>query len=776
MMKKIIAIYLLTLLGFQLNAQQRALDIGILLDYRTPETEPLLQQLKEEVIKVVGEDATVNFPEALILSHQYKKDQASVYYQQLASKADIILAFGNISENVISQQGGLTKPTIVFQSKEFGPEVTGRQQKENLVRITDRPTFAYDIEAFHKLTQFKQLGVAIVAPYVSEQRHGATLDSLSQKLGFDYQIIPYTNLDELSSRLESLDAFYLTGALHASDSALSALATQLQKAGLPSMTAGGINYLERGFMATTQPSDVYNQFVRRVALTVDKLIRGEAAFQLSSQLEYELQLTVDYNQAVALKVPLAYSHLDDVNFIGKADELPAGQVYDFSEFLGSTLKRNRGFGASKQEVLIRQQDLKTAKSNYLPTVEAAATSDYVDAEFAQTTFGQNAEFQSIGSLNLRQVIYSPDASMNIKVQKSMVKLGQQNLTATELDLVLEASQAYVRALLAKAQVDIQANNLKLTKSNYETAKRNLKAGLTNKSDLLRFSSRLSQDKQEMVEAINEWEQALVEINQLMNNPLDQDIDITDLRFDEGFFAGTSYEQFRQLLDHEESREHFVRFMVVEANRKSPELGVLRELGQISSVQMDRFGKGRYMPTLSLQGSYQHFIDRSGAGSVLEGFNLPNNNYTVGVAMTIPIMNGGRNSISYQRAKIQSYQVELNTQEAKLGLETQIRNGTFQVINQMANVKLSIEAEATAKEALEMIQTSYANGAVSIIQLFDVQNTYLQAQVSRVQANYGYMLSKIFLERFIAHYSNISSDQLNQTLKERFLTFPTQKLK
>ena len=49
------------------------------------------------------------------------------------------------------------------------------------------------------------------------------------------------------------------------------------------------------------------------------------------------------------------------------------------------------------------------------------------------------------------------------------------------------------------------------------------------------------------------------------------------------------------------------------------------------------------------------------------------------------------------------------------------------------------AEETAKESLELTQTSYANGAVNIVQLLDAQINYLESQLSSSTANYNYLI-------------------------------------
>ncbi|MEM8901773.1 MAG: TolC family protein, partial [Bacteroidota bacterium] len=294
--------------------------------------------------------------------------------------------------------------------------------------------------------------------------------------------------------------------------------------------------------------------------------------------------------------------------------------------------------------------------------------------------------------------------------------------------------------------------------------------LTGKSDVLRLSSRLAQDKQQMVTAINRLEQALIQLNQFVNNPLSRKIDIEDLGAARGFFHELGYDHFNHLLDNDDSRERFIQFLVEVAKENSPELKSLAFADKVIDSQMELFGVKRMLPTIGLNANYIKFLERSGVGSEIEGLNIPNEYYTVGLGISLPIFSGNRNNISYQKARIQKDQVSLNLSDANLALETRIRSTVYDVINQMATIKLTRETEENAKEALELIQAAYNSGAVNVVQLFDVQNTYLQAQIGRIQADYGYLMSLISLERMISHYSILNSKEENEQLRNRFLTF------
>lgn len=183
------------------------------------------------------------------------------------------------------------------------------------------------------------------------------------------------------------------------------------------------------------------------------------------------------------------------------------------------------------------------------------------------------------------------------------------------------------------------------------------------------------------------------------------------------------------------------------------------------------GLGRFLPTVGLQGQFNRIFSRSGAGSTpIQGFSLLDENYNVGVNISVPIFNQNKNNIDKQTATIQKDQLQINRENTELEIAANVRKAVLNVINEMANIKLSKVSEEAAKEALELTQTGYSSGAVNIVQLIDAQNNYLNAQLARTTAVYSFLISSLHLERFLGYYFILNSDDDNEKFEQRFLEF------
>ena len=110
-MKKLLSIVLL-FFGLLAFAQKPIYTIGILLDNRTEEVEPLIAKMENQIKAVVGEDAIIQFSERNILVNNYNLQEAEKNYEQVLNSADLILAFGVVNSVVVNKQTKHLKPTI----------------------------------------------------------------------------------------------------------------------------------------------------------------------------------------------------------------------------------------------------------------------------------------------------------------------------------------------------------------------------------------------------------------------------------------------------------------------------------------------------------------------------------------------------------------------------------------------------------------------------------------------------------------------------------------
>ena len=769
-MKKIglLVLSLVCLLGY--SQTTKTVNIGVLADKSTPETRPLLEKLKNEVKAVVGQNATVVFKE--VLDNDFTIEKAKANYQQLLnSDSDIILAFGVINNLIIDKEEQYPKPVILFGSAnsdfyEF-PENQKTSGINNITYLIAPFSYTADLDTFKTLYNYKKVGIIIddFVPGVLPVK--ALFDGYFAKSRSTYKLIALPKEGKVTDDLNDIDAVYLAGGFYLSDQNFEELINDINSKKLPSFSAFSREDVERGILAANQPSTNIDQFFRRIALNVEAIINGTNPSELPMYLDYKKELSINSGTARQIGFPLRYSMLANADFVGDTNVL-VGTSYSILDIMNGVVEKNLSLNAERKNIDLSSQDVKTAKSNYLPNVTASANGAYLDPDTAEVSNGANPEFSTSGSITLEQVIYSESAGANITINENLQKAQQETYNAAELDALLDATTAYFNALILKTNVEIQNQNLQVTKKNLDLADQNFAAGQSGKSDVLRFRSQLAQNTQSLINAENQKRQALNTINQLMNNPITTEIDIEDAKISEGVFENYQYQDFLEILDDPKLRPALIEFLVEEAKKNAPELKNIGFNLEATQRNYRLNDLGRFVPTVALQGQYNLTFSRSGEGSTVPvGFpDIPDGSYNVGVNLSLPIFQQNQRNINKQTAKIQEDQLSVQKENIELNIERNVNDILLDMINQIANIEISKISEEAARESLDLTQNAYAQGAVPLIQLIDAQTNYLQSQLARATANYDYLLTSMQLERAIGYFFLMNTEADNQDFIQR----------
>ncbi len=771
---KVIATALLLLvvsIGYTQDKTIREVRIGVLVDDVSEEVEELSNALRAEIIAVVGRDAQVIFPEGDFLITNHDPATAAEAYETLASRDDIILTFGESNAIATSRRTSFPVPTIVFGAShsdlaryDLSKESSGI---DNLTYLIFSRSFQEDLEDFSSIYRFEKVAIAVERGVFENFDLASRLDPVLEELEASYQLVPFETVDELLAGLDDCDGLYMAGGFLLSDREITRLSDSLRARVIPSFTSTSTRDVELGLLATNQPTTTTEQIFRRIALSVEAILNGKNASELPLFLDSNSELTLNYNTADYLSLPVRSSLFTTISIVGNTTDFRVVKRYDLVEAIAEALQRNLALQSTAKDVDLAEKDLAFSRANYLPDLTAEVTSTYVDPKIAEVSFGQNPEFMTSGVLTLSQTIYSPALSASIDIQRHLQMAQFENLSAEQLNTVLDISQAYFNILLLKSNVRITKNNLDLTKENLKIAEQKYQSGESGVLDVLRFQSQRAQNTQQLVEAINALKQSFFMLNQLLNQPIDREIGIEEAALGEGVFEEYNYNELRSLLDDPSFREPFVAFLVQQAQRNSPELKSIQYNLQATEESFNLAKNGRYIPTVGLQGQYNYVFDRSGAGSELLTAEIPDSYYTLGLNVSLPIFQQNKQNINQQIATIQREQLLINTQDLNRLLERNVHTSVLDIINQISNIELSRIAEQAARESLDLSQQAYEEGANDWVQVIDAQNNYIASQLQYANASYNFLLSAVSLERVMGRFFLLNSKEANAAFREEF---------
>ncbi|WP_321281362.1 TolC family protein [Marinifilum fragile] len=769
-MKQLILLSFILLNATWINAQNtKEYSVAILGDEYIHENDSILNLLKAEIKSVVSQEATVVFKKEYYLMNQLSQEKAKENYQTVVNSEDVdlILSFGSFNNFVIAQNKAFPKPVILFgvindDFIEF-PEGQNTSQVKNLTYILTPKSYKEDLSEFKEMYPYKKVGI-ILDEYLTEiYPVKETLDKILGEIKSEYKIISISSVNELDAQLEGVDAVYISGGLYFSMEEKQRMIDMINNRNLPSYTSLVEEFSSLGVLFNTQPVNELNQFLRRIALNIEAAVLGSDLSDLPIYLDVETKLLLNIETSFRINFPLKYSFLIKTNIVGNANNLAYKKSYYLDNFVYQLLENNLSLKASKYDINLAKQEIKLANSQYLPNLTSSVTGSHIDPDLAEVSNGSNPEYTTSGNVSVEQLLFSEQASGNIKIQKKLASASEENYNATEKDAILDAGVTFYNALIAKANYLINDENLRVTRKNFEIAQQNYSAGQTGKGDVLRWRSELALATQNIVNAYTNFIQAMHAINQLLNNPIDYKIDIKHSLVDEKTEDQFDYKGLIKLIDDPILRDKLLKYLETVAIENAHELKSLQFNIEASERSAKLYQRSKFLPTIALQGGYNHTFSKDGKGSTYPTgiVGAPDGYYNVGVQLSLPIFNQNQRSLNRQKSLIQQKQLNIQKENTETLIKKNVNDIVYALLSLYTNIELSKLTTKTAKESLELMQISYSNGAIGITSLIDAQQAYFQAQQQQASAGYNFYLTLLQMERVLSYYFFLNPDEENQ---------------
>ena len=317
---------------------------------------------------------------------------------------------------------------------------------------------------------------------------------------------------------------------------------------------------------------------------------------------------------------------------------------------------------------------------------------------------------------LTQQIFDGSYIVGVQATKTFIDYSKNNKEKTALDVKKAVVQAYGNVLLAEESVKILEKNAATLEKNLFETRTTFENGLTDEESVEQLQITLSTIE-----------------NQLKNATRLKDITLQMLNITLGI-ATDSPTKLTDNLDDLAQRETSLAFVESEFNiTNNVDYKMAVNLNEQRALEL-KLAKSRALPSLNAFINY-------GSSAFSDSFSFFKSDQqwfdssVLGLDLNIPIFSSLKRSASTQRAKIALEKAKTQLNEAEQQIKLQLKKAQSDYI-------LAIEQYATNKENLKLAeriekknQTKYTEGIASSfelrqaqLQLYDAQNTYLQAMV------------------------------------------------
>ncbi|GEM_PF-1216250 len=759
------------------------LRLGIITDFEDiADSSNRINDLVKEVQRTIGKTRNVVVPNGNVVFAKGDYKHTVAEYNKLTGKADVILAFGPVCIRAIIDNGVPPVPTIGLGI--IDPELldipltdNGNSALKNFTFISIAKDFYSEILHFYDIYNFKSLTVltneiedGIFNEELASKKVKVLQDSLKAVINFLEVEKGATVM--LSGMCKDCDAVYIAMPLETSDSFITDLSDQLIDKKLPSFSSNKW-HVDNGIMASLTVDNAHTQIYRKIAVMIDDVISGIPIEEQSVNLNTKEELYINMSTARKINFFPKFKHLFVANFV--KDSVDMSDSYTLSEIMSMAIDNNVSIKVSDKDLELTMQDISEAKTRFMPTVELSATGTQINDERASSFSGQ-AETTLSGAATLQQLLYSEEAIAAIKINKHLAAAKSYSREQEVLKVMLDVHMAYFNLLSAKSYLSIQDENLSVSKKNLDLAKIRVSLGSSNKADVYRWESEVANAMQSVVEANITVFTRKLQLNSLLNNRLDDEFEIEDVDIDDKMFNELKRNELYELISDPVNTEVLIGFLITEAKSSHPAKRELLENIKAVDRQHKMNRRMFYTPTLALQGQYSSVFHRAGKGSddpdPSTGFAVArsDNNWNVGVSLTYPLFAGKLRKVKYNKTKIQTEQLEYSLRNLDNNLELNITSNIMQLISALTNTDFSYTSADNARKNFELVQDSYKQGVVSIVDLIDAQKASLQAKLSYSISIYDLIIAYYKLEYSLGSFSSYMLPDDRRAMENRFMEF------
>jgi outer membrane protein len=401
--------------------------------------------------------------------------------------------------------------------------------------------------------------------------------------------------------------------------------------------------------------------------------------------------------------------------------------------------------AADEDVKSAEQGVKAAKADFLPRLDGSYSfTQWQDKPIAKITDlpgAPNAQFQtSDTTLNhwQAQVTQPLFQGFGIQARHEMAKQEKQiadyNRSETELNLVRDIRQAFIRVLYAQKVIEVVQQNVIQLKSHYDDAVALHRQGLTARNDMLKADVALADAVQREKEAVKQLSVLRSQLNRLLG--IEESAALELIEWDKVPPSDGTKEILPPL------NELFLR-----AEKNRPELASIAA-GIREAEEGVRLARSTAYPRVSAFGTYY----REGKDFLATENDFSNeHNAAVGVKVDWNFFEGGK-----MRANISQWQhrreaLKKRRSDLVKQIQIEVKDSFEQLDVACANLATARVAVKQAEENQRITNIQYREQMAIETEVLDAQSYLVQARNNYYAALYGYQFAWANLERSVAEH-------------------------
>jgi outer membrane protein len=413
--------------------------------------------------------------------------------------------------------------------------------------------------------------------------------------------------------------------------------------------------------------------------------------------------------------------------------------WDLKRCVDYAVANNISVKQSDVQARIARLTLDQTRLSQIPTLTFGSSAGINSGRFQNPiTFTLNTQttFQNNISLQTNVTVFNGFyLQRTIEANRFAWQATLANTDKLRNDISLNVANAYLQVLLASQTAAASQGQLRLSQNQLDLTVKQVKAGTLPELNAAELESQVAQDSSTYIASQDNTVQAILTLKGYMDLDASVPFDVATPPVD-----SIPIEKLADLQPE-------AVYALALTNQPLQKMDAL----QIQSANQTVLAtKGAMLPVVSLYGNlYSNYVNTPGiTGTKAPGYFTQIDNYfaqSVGINLSIPILNNGILRTNYAKSKLSLRNQELQRDQDNLTLKQNIYQAYTAAIAALQKFEANkITVTATGK-SYDFAQRRYKVGMLNTIDLLTNQNNYFNAKINLLSSQFDYVFKMKVLE-------------------------------
>ncbi len=730
---------------FSLMAKE--VTVGIVADDFDAAYERDRAELVSEIKQLVSVPDQIHFPESKRINGEGSLEQITKGLARLQGdpEVNVIVVFGTIAGHIAFSERTHRKPTLITVLRNGW--LSGLPQKKrgsginNVNYVISSIGFGEAVTRYLELTAFTHAALFVDAQTLSlpSVKRNSVIEVAGAQ-GVELDIVPVEQNGTVMPD-NDIQAVLLADLSGVDKAGREQLVGRLKRQNIPVFALGSIPAIGTGIFASLTIPDENSRNIRLSALNLLSILRGVSAESLPVSNEAPSTLTVDMAVARQLHISPPFSALEEAHLIHET--YAAGTPVGLGDVAAEALRNNLAVIAGKLRIQEGNTAVFEVRSVLFPQIGAAFSYTQLNSGNVYVESGFYAEKSTDGALRLEQLLFSEKALARLDIQKQLQTGREAQQRGLELEVVRNATTAFLHTLIARTLLDIRRENERLMQANLTMARERVAAGMSDLSDEYYWESEIAVARQARLAAEADVAKAYETLNRILHRPVTARYALRDADLDDPALL-ISDRTLLERIANERAFEQLNRFYIEEAESVSPDLDAIDARLRAERRQRRSDERAYWSPDVALRGEVTRIFDEHrvpGAAFSLED----QTNWTAGVTVTLPLFEGGAKNARTTRSRLGVQRLEADRMDRMSFLEQSIRGDLHTLRAAYPAIALAKAAATAARNSYTLVRENYAQGNRSLSDLLLAQNRALSADFGIRNTRYRFLIDLMQLQ-------------------------------